>query len=75
MKDNIIVCSDNVSYMKSLPDESIDMIVTSPPYDNLRAYNGFTLDLHAVGVQAFRILKTGGIAAVVIQDITQNLNK
>jgi DNA modification methylase len=75
MKDNIVICSENISYMKSLPDESVDMIVTSPPYDNLRAYNGFTLDLHAVGEQVFRILKPGGIAAVVIQDSTNNGHK
>jgi site-specific DNA-methyltransferase (adenine-specific) len=75
MNTNLIVCSDNISYMKSLPDDSVDMIVTSPPYDNLRTYNGFKLDLHEVGEQALRLLKPGGIAAVIIQDSTTDGHK
>lgn len=61
--------------MKSLPANSIDMVVTSPPYDNLRSYNGFNLDLHTVGEQLFRIVKEGAIVAVVIQDSTQDGTK
>ena len=56
--------------MKDLPDDSIDMVVTSPPYDNIRDYKGFSCDLHAVGEQVFRILKEGGICAMIIQDQT-----
>ena len=43
---NEIVTSDNISYLKTLPDEYIDLVVTSPPYDALRDYNGYELDLH-----------------------------
>ena len=32
---------DNIVGMKQLPDECIDLVVTSPPYDNLRNYNGY----------------------------------
>lgn len=70
MKKDIIVCEDNVNYMKTLPDNSIDCVVTSPPYDGLRDYNGFKMDLHKVGTELFRVIKPGGIVAVVIQDST-----
>ena len=66
---------DCVEGMKHIPDNTIDMVVTSPPYDNLRTYNGFSFDLHKTGVEIFRILKDGGIAVMVIQDQTKNFGK
>ena len=35
---NKIICGDNLSVMKEMPDKSIDMVVTSPPYWGLRDY-------------------------------------
>ncbi|WP_396149440.1 DNA-methyltransferase [Flavobacterium sp.] len=61
--------------MKKLPDNSVDLIVTSPPYDNLREYNGYSFDLHETGKEIFRVLKEGGIAVVVIQDQTKDFAK
>lgn len=72
---NTIQQMDCVEGMEKLPDNSIDLIVTSPPYDNVRDYNGFSYDLHATGEQIFRILKEGGIAAMVIQDQTKDFGK
>jgi DNA modification methylase len=31
-----IICGDNVQTMQTFPAASIDLVVTSPPYDNLR---------------------------------------
>lgn len=70
-----IYCSDCVEGMREIPNESIDLVVTSPPYDNTRDYNGFSYDLHATGQEIFRVLKDGGIAAMVIQDQTQDFGK
>lgn len=70
-----IQCVDCVEGMKRLPDECIDLVVTSPPYDSVRTYKGFNYDLHATGEQLFRVLKAGGIAAMVIQDQTANFGK
>ena len=39
MNLNQIITSDNIEYLKTLPDECIDLVVTSPPYDELRDYN------------------------------------
>ncbi|MDI6767310.1 MAG: DNA methyltransferase [Bacteroidota bacterium] len=72
---NKIFCLDCVEGMEAIPDRSIDLIVTSPPYDNTRDYQGFSYDLHATGQQVFRILKNGGVAAMVIQDQTQDFGK
>ena len=72
---NKIICGDAVEELKKLPDNSVDLIVTSPPYDNVRKYNGFSYDLHATGKEIFRVLKNGGIAAMIIQDQTKNFGK
>ena len=75
LESNNIYTMDCVKGMKLLDENSIDMIVTSPPYDNLRTYNKFNLDLHETGKQIYRVLKEGGIAAMVIQDQTKDFGK
>ena len=46
--------------MKQLDNESVDLVVTSPPYDNLRNYNGFSFDLDGMITELSRIVKLGG---------------
>lgn len=70
-----VYCGDCVELMREIKDNSIDVVVTSPPYDELRTYNGFSVDLHKTGEQIFRILKPGGVCAMVIQDQTKNFGK
>jgi len=73
---NKVHCMDCVKGMKELlPDNSIDLMITSPPYDNIRTYNGFNFDLHETGKEVFRVLKEGGIAVMVIQDQSKNFAK
>jgi len=72
---NQIICGDCVEVMKGWPSNSVDVVITSPPYDGVRKYNGFDYDLHKTGVELFRILKEGGIVAMVIQDQTKNFGK
>lgn len=57
---NKIYCMDNVQGMKQLDNESVDFVVTSPPYDNLRNYNGFSFDLDGMITELLRIVKLGG---------------
>src|ERR1035437_7728984 len=73
--ENKIITGDNVKVMSSFDDASVHFGCMSPPYDSLRNYNGFSIDLHGVGQQMYRILKNGGICAVVIQDETKNFGK
>src|SRR5512132_1238718 len=75
MRLNTIECRDCLEGMKEIPDGSIDLVVTSPPYDSIRDYHGSTVDLHATGVEIHRVLKEGGIAVMVIQDQTRAFAK
>jgi site-specific DNA-methyltransferase (adenine-specific) len=72
---NKIINIDCIEGLKQLPNNSVDMAMFSPPYDNLRKYNGFILDLHSVGVELFRVLKEGSVAIMVIQDSTKDFAK
>jgi site-specific DNA-methyltransferase (adenine-specific) len=58
--------------MKEWPDEFIDLVVTSPPYDNLRTYGGHEWDFEGVAEQLTRCLKPGGVIVWVVADATVN---
>ena len=60
MELNKIYCMDNVQGMQLMDEESVDLVVTSPPYDNLRNYNGFSFDFENVANALLRIVKMGG---------------
>ena len=75
MPKNKIFCGQAETVLRNIPDNSIDIVITSPPYDGIRKYNGFDIDLHAIGEELFRVLKDGGITAMVIQDQTKNFGK
>lgn len=67
---NKIYCGDNLTLIKQLDDNCIDLTVTSPPYDNLRTYNGFTWDFEALAKELFRVTKVGGVVVWVVGDAT-----
>ncbi len=67
---NKIICGYNVEIMRQLPDKCIDLTVTSPPYDNLRTYNGFSFDFEEVAQELYRITKEGGVVVWVVGDAT-----
>jgi len=67
-----IICGDCLTVMKDMPDECIDLTVTSPPYDNLRNYKGYTFNFEGIAEQLFRITKKGGVVVWVVGDATIN---
>lgn len=67
---NKIYCMDNVEGMKLLDDECVDLTVTSPPYDNLRNYNGFSWDFEKVACELLRVTKKGGVVVWIVGDAT-----
>lgn len=67
---NSIYNCDCVAGMKMLPSESVDLTVTSPPYDNLRKYNGFSWDFEATAKELYRITKNGGVVVWIVNDAT-----
>ena len=70
-----ILCGDSAQLLQQFPDSCVDLVVTSPPYDQIRDYNGYEFDLHAIGQELFRVLKDGGVVAMVIQDSTRHFAK
>jgi DNA modification methylase len=69
---NEIVCGRNEDVLATFPDVCIDLTVTSPPYDNLRAYKGYDWDFHATVAQLWRVTKPGGVVVWVVADATVN---
>jgi len=69
---NQIICGNCAEIMKSWPDECIDLTVTSPPYDNLRDYKGYTFDFETIAKELYRITKPGGVVVWVVGDATIN---
>lgn len=76
MKKVDLILGDCVEVMRKLPESSIDLTVTSPPYDNLRTYAG-TLEWgehvwKPVLSELFRLTKPGGVVVWVVSDATIN---
>ena len=55
-----------------MDDNFIDLTVTSPPYDNLRTYNGYSFPFEDIAKELYRITKEGGVLVWVISDATIN---
>lgn len=69
---NKIIQEDCLAALKSFPSESVDMVLTSPPYDNLRNYHGYSFDCHQIAKELFRVIKKGGVVVWVVGDATIN---
>jgi DNA modification methylase len=68
-----LYCGDNVETLRrEVQDESVQLTVTSPPYDNLRTYNGFEWDFPALARELYRVTKPGGAVVWVVADATVN---
>lgn len=65
-------CMDCLEGLKLLKDNSIDLTVTSPPYDNLRTYNGYSFDFEGIAKELYRVTKDGGVVVWVVSDETNN---
>ena len=57
---------------KHIADESIDLTVTSPPYDDLREYKGYKFDYKKLAKELYRVTKPGGVVVWVVGDATIN---
>lgn len=65
-----LITGDNVTALRQFPDDFVDLTVTSPPYDNLRTYNGFTWDFESLAKELYRVTKPGGVVVWVVGDAT-----
>lgn len=67
-----IICGDNCDVLGTFPRDCIDLVVTSPPYDDLRTYGGHDWDFYGVAWNLKRLLKPGGVVVWVVNDETKN---
>lgn len=72
MSDIKMMVGDNVKLLYLMEDESIDLTVTSPPYDGLRLYNGYSFDFENLAKQLYLKTKNGGVVVWVVGDGTKN---
>ncbi len=75
MEINKIYNENCLETMAKMPDNFIDLTVTSPPYDGLRTYNGYSFDFENVAKELYRVTKNGGVVVWVVKDATINGNK
>ncbi len=67
-----IIQGDCVIEMSKMQAGSIDLTVTSPPYDNLRSYKGYAFDFEGTAKEIYRVTKSGGVVVWVVADATIN---
>jgi len=72
MELNKIYNENCLETMARMPDNFIDLTVTSPPYDNLRKYNGYSFEFEKVAAELYRVTKPGGVIVWVVGDATVN---
>lgn len=71
-----LIHGDCLEKMKDIPDNSIDLTVTSPPYDDMRSYES-TLEWNFnifkdISNELYRITKDGGVLVWIVGDATIN---
>lgn len=69
---NKIYNENCLATMGKMESNFIDLVVTSPPYDDLRAYNGYSFDFENIAKELYRVLKDQGVIVWVVGDSTVN---
>ena len=77
MEINKIYNEDCLEGMKRIAGNSVDLVVTSPPYDNLRKYNGVGDDwtfekFKKIANELKRVVRKNGTIVWVVGDSTKN---
>lgn len=72
---NTVYASDCVDFMRRLDSNFVDLTVTSPPYDNLRDYKGFSFEFSDIAKELYRITKPGGVVVWVVGDKIKKGNR
>jgi len=65
-----IIEGNCVNLLEQFEPDSIDLTLTSPPYDNLRKYKGYVFPFEAIAQALYRITKVGGVLVWVVADAT-----
>ena len=67
---NNVYVSDCLPFMQGMDSNSVDMVLTSPPYDNLRKYDGYSFDFFPIARELYRIMKEGSVMVWIVGDQT-----
>lgn len=67
---NTIYHENCVDTLSRMDNNFIDLTITSPPYDNLREYNGYVFDFRKIAQELYRVTKNGGVVVWVVGDAT-----
>lgn len=67
-----IVQGDCLDTLRLLPENSVPLVVTSPPYDKLRDYKGYKFDFEAIAIELYRVMTPGGVVCWVVGDSVVN---
>jgi len=70
MEINKIYNENCLDTMARMPDGFVDLTVTSPPYDNIRNYNGYSFSFEEIAKELFRVTKDGGVVVWIVGDAT-----
>lgn len=64
-----IHCGDNCDLLGQLPRECIDLVVTSPPYDDLRTYGGHSWDFFGANIGPWKLGQMIGDADSMVSNV------
>lgn len=67
-----IIHGDSAVVLKSIESASVDLVVTSPPYDGFRTYNGYSFDFETIAMELARVLRPGGVIVWVVGDAVED---
>lgn len=70
--NNKIYNEDCLETMSKMEDNCVDLTITSPPYDELRTYNGYSFKFEDIAKELYRVTKNGGVVVWVVGDATLN---
>lgn len=72
IKTNLIYNENCLDTMARMDNSCLDFIITSPPYDGMRDYNGYTFNFERIAYECLRVLKVGGVCVWIVSDSTIN---
>lgn len=72
MSESKLICGDSAIVLSQIENESIDLTITSPPYDEIRDYDGYTFSFDVIARQLYRITKEGGVVVWIVNDQVKN---
>lgn len=70
IETEVIYNEDCLQTMDKMGAGSVDFVITSPPYDSIRNYNGFEFNFESTAQHLFKIIKPGGVVVWVVADAT-----